>query len=591
MKIYSKIVLSGLIAFMICVNLFYYPKWKQTGTEAVLSWDVSGYYMYLPAIFIYNDVRNCSFVPPILAEYTPTPDFQQGYVDEESGHCVFKYSMGQAVLLSPFFFLAHAWASNSESYPADGFSFPYQICISLGCLGIAIIGLIVLSKVLNYYFPDSVVAMSLAAIVLGSNYLNYTSIDGALTHNALFTLYALILYTAIKFYRNPTFFIASAIGLLVGLAALVRPTEIMTCLIPMFWGVDLFSIRSITSRLQLIKIHWLKILIAIIVCCSIGCLQLCYWYYTTGQLIVYSYQDQGFSWLSPHIIDGLFSYRSGWLTYSPIMIFSVIGLAFLYMWKRSIASTCIIFMIIFMYVTFSWDIWWYGGSLGQRAMVQSYPILGFSLCALFYRMQSWRYVYSVAVFSVIIFFSYTNLWFTHQAHLGGILYVGQMTRPYFWSTLLTFEIDTEKLKLLDQTSNIYQGERRKVTLIYEDSLFVSSLNENNQFSSEVSVKIDSSTSKSDWLRVSADFTIGPKEWDTWKMTQFSVTLRSQQVEIKRYMIRTQRHMVDNQTKNLYIDIRMSQHIEPDNLTVQFWNGGSDKPVRVNNLLIESYDEN
>jgi len=37
-----------------------------------------------------------------------------------------KYSIGQAIQFSPFFFIAHAWASSSAQYEADGFSFPYE---------------------------------------------------------------------------------------------------------------------------------------------------------------------------------------------------------------------------------------------------------------------------------------------------------------------------------------------------------------------------------------------------------------------------------------------------------------------------------
>jgi hypothetical protein len=39
----------------------FYPKWKQSGVEATISWDASGYYMYLPALFIYQDIKTCSF--------------------------------------------------------------------------------------------------------------------------------------------------------------------------------------------------------------------------------------------------------------------------------------------------------------------------------------------------------------------------------------------------------------------------------------------------------------------------------------------------------------------------------------------------
>jgi len=133
----SAIIIAFL--FILGVHFFYYPKWEQPKTEATLSWDVSGYYLYLPAAFIYSDLKQCEFAPDILDKYTPTFDFQQAFKHKASGNYVMKYSLGQAVLMSPAFFAAHVWASNSLSYEADGFSHPYQFMISMWSLLVSII--------------------------------------------------------------------------------------------------------------------------------------------------------------------------------------------------------------------------------------------------------------------------------------------------------------------------------------------------------------------------------------------------------------------------------------------------------------------
>jgi len=44
------------------------------------------------------------------------------------------------------------------------------------------------------YFGEKTVAVTLLALVAGTNYLNQAAIDNAMTHNYLFTLYALIFY-------------------------------------------------------------------------------------------------------------------------------------------------------------------------------------------------------------------------------------------------------------------------------------------------------------------------------------------------------------------------------------------------------------
>ena len=72
----------------------------------------------------------------------------------------------------------------------------------------------------------------------------------------------------------------------------------------------------------------------------------------TGQWLFYSYEDQGFSWLEPHIIKGLFSYRSGWLVYSPAMLLYLIGFLFLLKKNRSFGISAVIYTVLFVYIAF-----------------------------------------------------------------------------------------------------------------------------------------------------------------------------------------------------------------------------------------------
>lgn len=585
----SRVALVFIVIVLLGTHFIYYPKWKKENTEATISWDVSGYYMYLPATFIYKDLKKCTFKDEIVAKYQPAPDFQQAFIHKESGNYVMKYSMGQAIVFSPFFLVAHIWAKFSSIYPADGFSFPYQFMISMGSLIIAFIGLFYLRKALLTYFSEWAVSLTLVGLVLGSNYLNYSAIDGAMTHNTLFTIYALIIYNTIKFYEKPGIAKALTMGILVGLGALVRPTEILSFLIPLLWGVNLSKKELISDRIHLLLDHRLLIMIAVTACLLIGSLQLFYWHYVSGEWIVYSYEDQGFSWLSPHIYDGLLSYKSGWLTYSPFMIFSLIGFYFLYRKHVHIFFTCLVFASLFIYVAFAWDIWWYGGSLGQRTMVQCYPILAFPLAAFFEKYLSWPSKAKILIGGLILFFVYASLWFTHQAHRGGLLHVAQMNKQYYWKTLLTYENNPENLKLLDSVKKLYEGERENVRIMFIDSTSTISLNQDVQYSPEIVVPMLSSDSNFDWIRVSADFSIGAKEWDFWAMTQFIVELKNKDEVVSHQMFRVQRLMNDNQTKRLYLDIRKPKKLYTD-LLIKAWNAQGHKSVDIKNFSVEIFDE-
>lgn len=240
--LFACYLLIGLVHFC------YYPKWQQSGAEATISYDVSGYYMYLPAAFIYEDLKEVKFLDDVIKDYRPTNDPYQTFT-HESGNRVMKYSLGQSVMYLPFFAVAHGWASASATYPADGFSFPYQFMISLGSLIVSFLGLYWLMVLLRHYFREEAVALTLLCIAFGTNYLNYSAIDGAMTHNNVFTLYALLLLTTHRFYARASWRGALLIGGCIGLMALTRPTEIIAALLPILWGLDLTKKAAIQQRI------------------------------------------------------------------------------------------------------------------------------------------------------------------------------------------------------------------------------------------------------------------------------------------------------------------------------------------------------
>ena len=74
----------------------------------VISWDVFGYYLYLPAAFIKHDLalEKFSWVLEIQKHYEPSDTLYQLFNTPHDGQntWVIKYSMGAAILFAPFFF-------------------------------------------------------------------------------------------------------------------------------------------------------------------------------------------------------------------------------------------------------------------------------------------------------------------------------------------------------------------------------------------------------------------------------------------------------------------------------------------------------
>lgn len=595
-------LLALIISFLIIAGTHaYYPKWKMSKTEATISWDVSGYYFYLPALFIYKDLTKVDFRDSVVQHYQMSSGAYQAY-ELENGNRVMKYSAGMALQYLPFFTLSHIVASTSD-YPADGFSLPYQVGISFGSLLVAFIGLIFLRRNLLQYFSDAVTGVTILLIVVASNYLNYSAIDNAMTHNWLFTLYTILIWQTIKFYKRPSSWQGVTIGATVGLMALTRPTEIIALILPLLWGIK--NRKDFEDRLSFFldfSRGGKYFLFAGFGVAVLGGIQPLYWKFVAGEWLVYSYQDQGFSWLTPHLIDGFFSGKGGWLVYSPIMLLPLLGLRTLLLRHRQLFLATTIFTGLFIYITFAWDIWWYGGSLGQRAMVQSYAILAFPFAGLVEWVKE-KKIPSILLLVFSIGCIYYNIWLTHQAHRGGLFISEQMTLPYLKAIFLRNELPSkETIKLLD-TQELYPGTPK----IVEDLVFLDfesdtvdhncpippiegdrSLCLSAQEPFSPPVQIHSKEIKTPWIRVQGEFRCQDKEWEFWRMSQLMVKFKRGDKEIQTRFIRLFRLLQPNSTQNIYLDVPVPK--QPyDFLEVQFWQAHSDKPLAIDQLQITAIE--
>ena len=84
-----------LILFYVILRVAHlYPKWEKPFTEATISWDVFGYYLYLPAGIIYEDLGGLGFKEEIFSEDRPAGDFHHA-VSQPDGGWVMKYPIGR----------------------------------------------------------------------------------------------------------------------------------------------------------------------------------------------------------------------------------------------------------------------------------------------------------------------------------------------------------------------------------------------------------------------------------------------------------------------------------------------------------------
>jgi hypothetical protein len=291
---------------------------KRWNSLQVFDWDAGGYYSYLPAVFLYHDPGRVDIISRMVQRQLPEKDQnvgRQGIRQLDNGRFITKYPPGVAISQLPWFAGAHLY-SHLAGLPTDGSFWPYQEAAMLAGLAYAALGLWVLRKLLLRYYSDGTTAWSIAGIGLGTNYFVYASHEAANAHAVLFLWQASLLYCTARWYETMRWRWAAGIGLFVGLATLTRFSEALYVLIPMAWGLT--SLAAVRQRPGLLARHAGQLALAAGLSIALISLQFIFWRIVSGHWVVESYPNENFNFDDPHIIDGLFSMRRGWLVYTPL---------------------------------------------------------------------------------------------------------------------------------------------------------------------------------------------------------------------------------------------------------------------------------
>jgi hypothetical protein len=295
-----------------------------------------------------------------------------------NGHYILSYTLGLALLEFPFFCLGHLFAM-ILGYPTDGFSIPYQFSITVCGTFYSLVGLWFTYRNLEFFFTQSLSLLLLCVIVFATNYFYYSAFENGMTHTYLFTAYAATIYYTVKWHRHPKLNYAIGLGIAIGLAIVMRPSEIVIILIPLLWSItDKVSLRDKYIIISNAISHLIVLSIMVL---AIGFLQLIYWKYASGHWLYNSYKETGqsFDFLHPELLKGIFSLKKGWLVYSPVMILLFFGLFAMYKKANHIFWSISIYFVINIWIVFSWCQWDYGGGFASRPLVQSYAVLVLAL--------------------------------------------------------------------------------------------------------------------------------------------------------------------------------------------------------------------
>jgi hypothetical protein len=414
------VVISVLTGLSIILSLQEYNKYAE-----VINHDVKHYYGYLPAIFIHKDIKlqNSSY-------FDGNKEYYYWYEKGPNNSKVFKTSCGVAYFYAPFFFLADAYANWHGGYLKHGFSPPYKIALLICGLFYFSWGLLLVRRLLfRFNFSDSVVALTILLIGIGTNLLCYGSQSAPLSHVFSFFLFTAFTLVVMNYEEKMNWQNALLIGFLLGLISIVRPTNLIIGLVLLLYKVH--SWKTFIERIQLLLSRYGLIALMLIAFIIPWIPQFIYWKVVTGSYLYYPYGNEGFFWLQPKIYHGLVGFRKGWIIYTPLMLTAVIGLFLLKKRTPELQKAIVFFTILHIYVIFSWWCWWYGGSYGSRPMVDTYGLLAIPAAISVERivqMKRWTFPIWIVTFG---FFIWLNIFQIFQYVRHTLHYDSMNQRLYF----------------------------------------------------------------------------------------------------------------------------------------------------------------
>lgn len=427
--------LSLIIVLITAVyTMGYFHPWTTNadGKRGVIKWDVITYYSYLPAAVIYGDVTLRFLDDGIIVN-----DNKFWPIELDNGNRLIVTSMGLSFLYAPFFLAAHALAP-LVGQENDGFSNIYQLMLSVGGFFYAFMGLILLARFLRKHFDPVVTAVTILVVGLGTNLYFYFTVEAAMPHSHNFFLITLFILLVDRWYKNPTWYNGLLTGGLFGLITLVRPTNILLFVFLFLYGVT--SWKTLGERVVFYLEKWYLVLLMLLAFLVPWIPQFLYWKAITGQYLFFSYgeKDASFFFGQPQVLKSLFHIRKGWLFYTPVMAFALLGIPMLFREYKGWFVPLVVYVPLMIYVQSSWWNWWFGGGYGLRAYISMYPLLAFPL-AMFLtrtgrRKKGWQYAFIAVMLLLLIF----QVFQTRQFTTGAIHYSGTTWTSYKENFLKTY---------------------------------------------------------------------------------------------------------------------------------------------------------
>lgn len=392
-----------LLTIFISINIWVASLFHFNGFYKAVksSTDSEGYYQYLPYLFIKKDILHQAYSYNL-----------------DNGYKLNKYTCGVAILEAPFFLIAYT-VDVLDGSLQTGMENLYGFLIVISTSFYVFTALYILFVLITEKLDSSVAFITVAAIYLGTNLYYYTVSEPGMSHAYSFFCFSAYYWFIDRYYKSFNKKHLAFAAIFLGLATLIRPTNILLALLFLFY--DVYTFNDLKQRLQFHIRNYSNLIILALVGLMVFLPQMLYWHALTGKYMFYSYQDETFTnWKSPYILEVLAGHKSGWLLYSPVMLFGLVGLMLALKERLYSAPVVLMIFVPVLYLCASWWAYTFGCGFGYRSFCEYSVIfalpMGFAIKKGLFNSNK---LTKITTMFVLIVFIYYSVKITRLYYLSG----------------------------------------------------------------------------------------------------------------------------------------------------------------------------
>jgi hypothetical protein len=352
--------------------------------------DGVGYYAFARSMLIEHRL---DFTKDWLAANT---SFRMGRTDAQgnvapgeytaTGHLDNHFSVGPAILWSPFLLMAHAGVLLCDRFggkiPADGFSRPYRVAMALGTALYGFLALMLSFVLARRYVSERWAFLATLGIWFASSLPVYMYFNPSWSHAHSAFMVALFVWYWIRTRAARTWVQWIVLGAIGGLMMDVYYLNCVLLLLPLLESLVGYWERAKESATGPIVRLFLKNTVCTATVVALFVPTLISKKIIYGSYLYFGYRESWF-WRSPAFFKACFSSDHGLFSWTPILILAIAGLFILRRCDRSVAWYLIALFLGYLYAIGCYQNWDGLSSYGNRFFVSLTSVFVIGLAAFF----------------------------------------------------------------------------------------------------------------------------------------------------------------------------------------------------------------